>query len=124
MVLSLLASYVVALTVVPLFCAKLITAHQAHEELGDDPNTRVKPHGWGQRFNHWFNGNFNSMLDRYEGTLKIGLLRPVALVLGISGIFILSLALFPLIGQAYFPRTDPGQFVISVARRLRGLAWN
>jgi HAE1 family hydrophobic/amphiphilic exporter-1 len=108
-VFSLLASYVVAMTVVPLFCAKLIKAHQAHEELGD-----TAPQGRGQRFNAWFNRKFTGMLDRYEGVLKIGLLRPVALVLGISGVFILSLGLYPLIGQAYFPRTDPGQFVISV----------
>ena len=33
-VLSLLASYVVAMTVVPLFCAKLIKKHQADEEVG------------------------------------------------------------------------------------------
>jgi multidrug efflux pump subunit AcrB len=113
-VFSLLASYVVAMTVVPLFCAKLISAHQAHEELGDDPAGHEKPRGWGQRFNAWFNGKFNGMLDRYEGVLKIGLLRPVALVLGISAVFILSLGLYPFIGQAYFPRTDPSQFVISV----------
>jgi multidrug efflux pump subunit AcrB len=108
-VFSLLASYVVAMTVVPLFCAKLIKAHQAHEELGD-----TAPQGRGQRFNAWFNRKFTGMLDRYEGVLKIGLLRPVALVLGISGVFILSLGLYPFIGQAYFPRTDPSQFVISV----------
>jgi HAE1 family hydrophobic/amphiphilic exporter-1 len=108
-VFSLLASYVVAMTVVPLFCAKLIKAHQAHEELGD-----TAPQGRGQRFNAWFNRKFAGMLDRYEGVLKIGLLRPVALVLGISGVFILSLGLYPFIGQAYFPRTDPSQFVISV----------
>jgi multidrug efflux pump subunit AcrB len=108
-VFSLLASYVVAMTVVPLFCAKLIKAHQAHEELGD-----AAPQGRGQRFNAWFNRKFTGMLDRYEGVLKIGLLRPVALVLGISGVFILSLGLYPFIGQAYFPRTDPSQFVISV----------
>ena len=42
------------------------------------------------------------------------LLRPLATVLGITGIFILSLGLYPLIGEAYFPRTDPGQFVINV----------
>ncbi|HEX3717366.1 MAG TPA: efflux RND transporter permease subunit [Verrucomicrobiae bacterium] len=113
-VFSLLASYVVAMTVVPLFCARLINAHQAHEELGDDPAHRDKPRGWGQRFNSWFNRKFKGMLDRYEGVLKIGLLRPLALVLGISGVFLLSLALYPLIGQAYFPRTDPSQFVISV----------
>jgi len=108
-VFSLLASYVVAMSVVPLFCAKLIKAHQAHEELGD-----TAPQGRGQRFNAWFNRKFTGMLDGYEGVLKIGLLRPVALVLGISGVFILSLGLYPFIGQAYFPRTDPSQFVISV----------
>ncbi len=108
-VFSLLASYVVAMSVVPLFCANLIKAHQAHEELGD-----TAPQGRGQRFNAWFNRKFTGMLDGYEGVLKIGLLRPVALVLGISGVFILSLGLYPFIGQAYFPRTDPSQFVISV----------
>jgi multidrug efflux pump subunit AcrB len=38
----------------------------------------------------------------------------VATVLGITGLFLFSLALYPLIGKAYFPRTDPSQFVISV----------
>ncbi len=42
------------------------------------------------------------------------LLRPVATVLGITGLFVFSLALYPMIGKAYFPRTDPSQFVISV----------
>ena len=54
------------------------------------------------------------MLDRYEGTLSIALLRPVATVIGITGLFVFSLALYPMIGKAYFPRTDPSQFVISV----------
>ena len=107
-VLSLLASYVVALTVVPLFCAKLIKGHQAH---GPDEHESM---GWGQRFNVWFNAKFNRMLDRYEGTLNLALLRPAATVLGITGLFLFSLALYPLIGKAYFPRTDPGQFVINL----------
>ena len=54
------------------------------------------------------------MLDRYEGTLSIALVRPVATVIGITGLFVFSLALYPLIGKAYFPRTDPSQFVVSV----------
>ena len=29
-------------------------------------------------------------------------------------VFVVSLALFPLLGVAFFPRTDPGQFVINV----------
>jgi multidrug efflux pump subunit AcrB len=44
----------------------------------------------------------------------IALLRPLATVLAISGVFVLSLGLYPLIGKTYFPRTDPGQFVISL----------
>ena len=108
-VLSLFASYFVAMTVVPLFCANLIKAHQPH--AAGMPN---EPRGWGRRFNAWFNRKFHRMLDRYEETLSIGLLRPVATVLGITGLFVFSLALYPMIGKAYFPRTDPSQFVISV----------
>ncbi len=107
-ILSLFASYLVAMTVVPLFCAKLIKGHRGHVEGG------AAPHGWGGRFNHWFNQQFKLMLDRYESWLSVGLLRPAATVLGITGIFILSLGLYPFIGEAYFPRTDPSQFVVNL----------
>ena len=108
-ILSLFASYLVAMTVVPLFCAKLIKLRQGHDE-----NEAAAPKSWGARFNRWFNHKFKQMLDRYEGVLKLALVRPVATVLGITGIFILSLGLYPFIGEAYFPRTDPSQFVINL----------
>ena len=110
-VFSLFASYFVAMTVVPLFCAKLIKGHMVHDEThpGDTPAKNR-----GQKFNRWFNRQFGGMLDRYEGGLKLALIRPAATVLGIIGVFILSLGVYPLIGKAYFPRTDPSQFVISV----------
>jgi len=113
-ILSLFASYVVAMTVVPLFCAKLLRGHQEHKEVGHVESGDPKPKGWLNRFNEWFNHQFNQMLNRYEGLLNRALLRPLATVLGITGIFILSLGLYPLIGEAYFPRTDPGQFVINL----------
>ena len=113
-ILSLFASYLVAMTVVPLFCAKLIRGHQEQKEVGHSEVGQPKAHGWLERFNIWFNHKFNLMLDRYEGWLSLALLRPAATVLGITGIFILSLALYPLIGEAYFPRTDPSQFVINL----------
>jgi multidrug efflux pump subunit AcrB len=113
-ILSLFASYLVAMMVVPLFCAKLIKGHQEQKEVGHSENGQPKPHGWLQRFNIWFNHKFNLMLNRYEGWLNRALLRPLATVLGITGVFILSLALYPLIGEAYFPRTDPAQFVINL----------
>ena len=116
-VLSLFASYFVAMSVVPLFCARLIKGQSAHGGAAGDPHSELGiPHskGWGPRCNTWFNRGFHRMLDHYEGTLSLALVRPVATVLGISGLFLFSLALYPLIGRAYFPRTDPSQFVVSV----------
>lgn len=112
-VLSLFASYFVAMTVVPLFCAKFIRGHNS-EEVSPVPGTRNARRSLGRRFEAWFNGRFDRMLDRYEGSLRTALIRPVATVIGISGLFVFSLCLFPLIGKAYFPRTDPSQFVINL----------
>jgi multidrug efflux pump subunit AcrB len=106
-VLSLFASYFVAMTVVPLFCAKFIKAPHAEA----DPARR---RSLGVRFSAWFNRKFNRMLDGYDRAVGIALLRPAATVIGITGIFILSLGLYPMTGVAYFPRTDPGQFVINL----------
>jgi multidrug efflux pump subunit AcrB len=38
----------------------------------------------------------------------------VSVVLGVLGVFLLSLGLYPFMGLSFFPRTDPGQFVINV----------
>ncbi len=112
-VLSLFASYFVAMTVVPLFCARFIRGHGAREAgpTAVPGATHLSP---GRRFDLWFNRKFDRMLDQYEGSLRTALIRPVATVLGISGLFIFSLCLYPLIGKAYFPRTDPSQFVINL----------
>jgi multidrug efflux pump subunit AcrB len=113
-ILSLCASYFVAMTVVPLFCAKWIKRDDADEELGEEAAAPLPRKSWSRRFNAWFNHQFHQMLDRYDGLLSKALLRPAATVLGITGIFFLSMALYPLVGQAYFPRTDPSQFVINL----------
>jgi multidrug efflux pump subunit AcrB len=114
-VLSLFASYFVAMTVVPLFCARFIKGHQAGG--AETPHSELRtPHsiGWGQGFNSWFNRKFHNLLDRYERLLDLSLLRPLATVAGLMGVFLLSLGIAPLIGVAYFPRTDPSQFVINL----------
>lgn len=108
-VLSLAASYFVAMTVVPLFCAKLIKMAHGHEVHGE-----VAPKSLGQRFNAAFNRLFRRNVDRYESVLNVALLRPLGTVIGLTGLFVLSLSLYPLVGMSYFPRTDPGQFQISL----------
>jgi multidrug efflux pump subunit AcrB len=117
LVLSLFASYLVAMTVVPLFCANLIKSHDSHggdHSGGDGHGETAERRSWGQRFNAWFNHKFQGLLDSYERSLNFTLQRPVATVLVIAGLFLVSLLLYPLIGKSYFPRTDPSQFVITV----------
>ena len=107
-VLSLFASYFVAMTVVPLFCARLIRTPAGHDAAKRAPDSRFA------RFNRYFNKGFHVFLDRFDSVQGRALGRPVATMLGIVGIFLLSICLMPSVGVAYFPRTDPGQFVINI----------
>src|ERR1700758_2153089 len=107
-VLSLFASYFVAMTVVPLFCAKLMKKHHADEEVGEG--------AIGARFGQIakrFNVLFDKMLGKYDRSLALSLLKPVGTVVGLAGVSVLCLTMYPLLGVAFFPRTDPGQFVIN-----------
>jgi multidrug efflux pump subunit AcrB len=107
-VLSLLASYLVAMTVVPLFCAKLIKKHQADEECGEGA-IGARFGAIATKFNHYF----EKVVGKYDRTLSTALLKPVATTVGLAGVSIMCLAMYPLMGVAFFPRTDPGQFVIN-----------
>jgi multidrug efflux pump subunit AcrB len=103
-VLSLFASYFVAMTVVPLFCARYIR----HAE-----NTEATP-GFGERFNQWFNRQFSRLLAAYEALVARVMIRPAATLWVCLLLFGVSLLLFPLVGLAFFPQTDAGQFVITL----------
>jgi multidrug efflux pump subunit AcrB len=106
-VLSLFASYVVAMTVVPLFCARFIKSpHGAH-------GAHVK-RSLGRRFNDWFNRGFERLLNGYDRMIARVLKRPGLVVIGLGVLFGVSLAIFPQLGVSFFPRTDAGQFVISL----------
>jgi multidrug efflux pump subunit AcrB len=61
-----------------------------------------------------FNRYFEKMLKNYDHTLGRTLLRPAATTIGLVGVSLLCFSLYPLVGVAYFPRTDPGQFVINL----------
>jgi multidrug efflux pump subunit AcrB len=119
-VISLFASYFVALTVVPLFCARFIKSahgdapHESAEQEGTVAADRKTPRpGLWQRFNDGFARSFDAMLRRYDTSVAKVLNAPVK-TLVISGIlFLASLLLFPLLGLSFFPRTDAGQFVIN-----------
>ena len=68
-----------------------------------------------QRVVDRFNLHFQHFLDRYEALAYRCMKRPgftAAVLLGATAIILAVLT--PILGRAYFPRTDPGQFVINV----------
>jgi HAE1 family hydrophobic/amphiphilic exporter-1 len=117
--LSLFASYAVALTVVPLFCARFIKAPAHHGTPASESPVEIRAEnksGWrfGERFNVWFNNRFESFLRAYDWSVENVLRRPRLTLISAGVLFGASLLLFPLLGLSFFPRTDAGQFVINI----------
>ena len=115
-VISLFVSYIVAMTVVPLFCAKFIKGHSphpGHDPLVDPTEPKNPASLWG-RFHHGFNARFHSFLDGFDRLQARTLARPGRTVAVILGVCAASLVLIFGVGLSYFPRTDPGQFVVNV----------
>ena len=107
-VLSIFASYFFAMTVVPLFCAKFIRLH-------GDVESKQSQLSFFTRFETKFNDKFQAMLNWYERLAMRAMERPGFTAAAIFGGVVLLLVLtVPFIGRAYFPRTDPGQFIINV----------
>jgi multidrug efflux pump subunit AcrB len=113
--LSLLASFVVAMTVIPLFCSRFLKQHTPAEGGADHP-VPVHPGGtslW-DRFNAAFNRGFGKVLNFYERCVRRALVRPGLTVAALGCVFLLSLAIYPFLGVAFFPQTDAGQFTINM----------
>jgi multidrug efflux pump subunit AcrB len=108
-VISLFASYFVAVSVVPLYCARFLREVVHHAE-GAGTTAR----SWSVRFHDWFNSHFERMLASYDRSIQRALDRPNQVVGAFLGLFVLSFVLYPLVGLSFFPRTDAGQFVINV----------
>jgi multidrug efflux pump subunit AcrB len=117
-VLALFASYFVAVSVVPLYCAHLLKGEARYEAAAAEGERLASPKtgrlSWSARFHAGFNAKFERVLDKYDGAVKKVLNHPREVVFGFVGVFLLSFALYPLVGLAFFPRTDAGQFIINV----------
>ncbi len=104
-VFSIFASYAFSMTLVPLFCAKFIRGHGEHH---------AKPSLF-QRGVGLFNRGFAAMLERYERLAYRTIRRPgLAAGVMLSALAVVLVVFAPFLGRAYFPRTDPGQFIVNV----------
>ena len=119
-VISLFVSYLVAMTVIPLFCSRFLkavphatAAHAQQAEYELEPTAAADHSRW-DRFTAGFNRAFNRVLDFYELWVRRAVQRPALTVAILSGVFLVSLVIYPFLGLAFFPRTDAGQFTINV----------
>src|ERR1700687_5838474 len=81
-VFSMFASYAVAMTIVPLFCARFIKS--AHNETAHHPGKTAF-----ERFVRGFNRRYDRMLMRYDIAIGRSLLRPMATAVAILGFCVL-----------------------------------
>jgi multidrug efflux pump subunit AcrB len=119
-VLSMFASYAFAMTVIPLFCALFLRGHSHGEraetgELVDQHQAKPKRCFALAPIVTRFNEYFQRMVNWYERLVRRCLLSP-GLTTGsiLGGVVVLLAITFPFLGRSYFPRTDPGQFIINV----------
>ncbi len=120
--LSLIISFVVAMTVIPLFCSRFLknVPHPAQHTEGPERETAARSTGHGRKKSLWarftdgFNAGFNRVLNFYESWVRRSLRRPGFTVLALTALFVVSMVIYPLLGVAFFPRTDAGQFTINM----------
>ncbi|RCX15448.1 HAE1 family hydrophobic/amphiphilic exporter-1 [Anaerobacterium chartisolvens] len=102
---SLLASLVVALTVVPMLSSKMLKISSNDKEKKSILNKIFD--GWGRLFDR--------VDEVYRKILKTVLRRRAVTALVVITVFILSIAAVPLIGIEFIPETDQGQFIVNIS---------
>src|SRR5580700_440794 len=105
-VFAMLASYVLSRTLVPTLAMYLLRAH----------GYKGKPSPWNiaARFQHWFERSFNSTRDAYHRLLSSLVAIPWIFLPVFLGSCVAVFALFPWLGQDFFPSTDAGQIKLHV----------
>ena len=106
-VFAMLASYVLSRTLVPTLAMYLLRAHGGHKG-------RPSPWNLAARFQEWFARSFNETRDAYHALLSMLVTIPWLFLPAFLGACAAVFALFPWLGQDFFPSTDAGQIKLHV----------
>ncbi len=102
-VFSMAASYVVSMTIIPLYCARYLTAEDAQENYEEQRGLLAA-----------FNRGYEHFADRFALLLDRVLDHKGILIGAVTAVFVGSMMMFPRLGERLFPRTDAGKFVIDI----------
>jgi CzcA family heavy metal efflux pump len=108
-VFAMMASYLLSRTIVPTMAKYLLKVHSEHgaEEKTKSRNPLV-------RFQLAFEHGFEKLRGGYHNLLKTTVAHPVLFTLCFFAACLASFALFPWLGQDFFPSVDSGQFKLHV----------
>jgi len=102
-VLSMGASYLMAMSIIPIFCARFLTAADA----------TAAEHTEGHGPFAIFNRSYERLAASYERYLERALNHKFIVIGAVTILFAGSMALYPLLGTELFPETDAGTFTIN-----------
>ena len=105
-VFAMLASYLLSRTVVPTF-AKFLLPSELARHRSHEPATPKTIFG---RISQSFEANFSKFREGYRDLLSICLRHPKITVVAVLAFAVLSLGLFPFLGEDFFPSVDAGRF--------------
>jgi CzcA family heavy metal efflux pump len=106
-VFAMLASYILSRTIVPTMAKYLLHAHVEHEGEKKSNNPLV-------HFQIAFEKGFEKLRNGYHGVLKTTVGHPAIFTIVFFAACLASFALFPWLGQDFFPTVDSGQFKLHV----------
>ncbi len=108
-VFAMLASYILSRTIVPTMAKFLLKAHDEHE--AENKKSSRNPL---IRLQLAFEAGFEKLRNGYHNVLKHTVAHPVVFTLCFFAACLASFALFPWLGQDFFPSVDSGQFKLHV----------
>ena len=112
-VLSMLASFVVARFVVPVLFDYLLKGHHGHTPPPKSPRMAALLRPF-KAIHRNFEAGFRRFAQVYRNAVAWAIAAPGATAAFFGGLMVVSLALFPLLGRDFFPNVDAGQMRLHI----------
>lgn len=115
MMLAMGASYLMAMTVIPIYCGRFLSVERArHLEALQRGEHMEGGHGPFAGFFALFNRGYHKFTGAYEHGLNKTLDYKFVVIGAVAAIFVFTMFLAPRLGTQYFPTTDAGKFIINI----------
>jgi multidrug efflux pump subunit AcrB len=111
-VFALIGSFILSRTLVPTMARYLLHAHSGRDDELAAPQRRSRNPL--RQFQSGFERLFNFTRGHYRVLLSLALGRPKTVIGGFLAFVVLTLGLYPFLGENFFPEVDSGQILMHV----------